>query len=124
MRTHKEALQRLRSSPFHGEANPFRAIREAFDLNQTKAASMVGVSRTLWLAWEGRHRPISVHQLKGVVVAFELTRDEVRWIVEWWGDSRAAPLTVAQLNVLKTGLAELGLDVVDLLARLYGLPPS
>jgi len=118
------ALQHLRSSPSYGDANPFRALRESFDITQTKAASMAGVSRALWVAWETKIRPISVHQLGAVVKAFGLSRGEIHWIVRWWEDARASPLTVAQLNVLKMDLPGHDLDVVDLLARLYELPPS
>lgn len=125
MRAVADAHPLLRSSHEDG-SNPFRAIRSAFAINQVKAASLSNVSRTLWAAWETRQRPISVHQLGDVVRAFSLGEAEVRWICEWWGDAHSAPLTVAQLNVLKTELSGSSeLDVAGLLVELYeGVPRS
>lgn len=111
-------LESLRSDSRYGHMNPFRAIRLAFGLTQVEAAQRSGVSRSLWLAWERKERPITVSQLGGVVSCFSLGRGEVDWIVRWWGDARVAPLTVAQVNALQAG-SDGSIDSVDVLFKLW-----
>ena len=115
----EQGLEALRSSPFYGERNPFRAIRAAFDMTQAMASMRAGVSRSLWLAWERKERPITAMQLGQVVACFSLGRDEVRWILQWWGDSRVAELTVAQLNALTDRVGTEHVDPVEVLFKLW-----
>jgi DNA-binding transcriptional regulator YiaG len=95
-----------------------RAIRSAFRLRQDEAARIVGVSRTLWSAWEQRSRPINVDQLLQVRRAFDLTDDELAWVVEWWGTiGGEAPLTLGQLVVTSRAV---GVSPVVLLKSSWG----
>lgn len=118
----EEKLKKLRDSPFYKEGNPFRMIRKAFAFTQSDAAFRVGVSRSLWLAWEQKDRPITVLQLESVVRCFGLAREEVEWIVTWWGDSRASVVTVAQLNELESKVE--AVSTVDALYEIWGIPQS
>ena len=115
----EQYLEALRSSPFYGQMNPFRALRDAFNMTQAQASQRVGVSRSLWLAWERRERPITAMQLGQVVACFALDREEVRWILQWWGDARVAALTVAQLNALSDEVGAEMVDPVEVLFKLW-----
>ena len=113
-------LEALRNSPEYDDIgmNPFRALREAFELTQVLAADHVGVSRSLWLAWERKERPITALQLGQVAACFDLERKDVSWILKWWSDSRAAEITVAQMNAL---MDRVGVELVDPVEILFAL---
>jgi transcriptional regulator with XRE-family HTH domain len=115
-----KALHALRAHKSYGSSrsNPFRELRKAFGLTQHQASYHTGVPRSLWLAWERRERPISVDQLKRVREAFGLERPEIRWVLDWWKEARAATLTIPQLNALAN---EVGADMVDPVEMLFRL---
>jgi transcriptional regulator with XRE-family HTH domain len=112
-------LSALRASATYGESNPFRAVREAFELTQVQASQRVGVSRSLWLAWERKERPITAMQLGQVAACFSLGRREVQWVLDWWGDTRVAELTIAQLNALNERVGSELVDPVEILFKLW-----
>lgn len=67
------------------EDNLLRNFRSLSDFTQEQAAEAVGVSRSLWSAWEGRARPMTVAQLNKIQVALNLQDDQINELRIWWG---------------------------------------
>ena len=69
------------------DENMLKHFRNYVGLTQEEAALKVGVSRTLWSAWEGRNRPMTVAQLNAVVTALGLDDEATLDLIRWWGDA-------------------------------------
>jgi transcriptional regulator with XRE-family HTH domain len=65
--------------------NALRDIRESKDLTQDQTATLVGVSRSTWSAWECRERPINISQLNRIQLALDIPDKDVDLIRKWWG---------------------------------------
>ncbi len=67
--------------------NVLRAFRTLRNLTQEEAAKRMGVSRTLWSAWEGRSRPMTLAHLNKAQEILRLSEDQILEIIDWWGFS-------------------------------------
>jgi transcriptional regulator with XRE-family HTH domain len=65
--------------------NLLRNFRDLLGWTQEQAGEAVSVSRSLWSAWEGRARPMTVAQLNKIQAAMELSDDQTNEIRIWWG---------------------------------------
>lgn len=69
------------------EPNALREIRQLFDMTQARIAKEVGISRSLWSALENRQRPLTVALLNKMKRVLGLTEENVKDILDWWGES-------------------------------------
>lgn len=65
--------------------NLLRNYRELKHFTQEQAADAVGVSRSLWSAWEGRARPMTVVQINQIQSALGLSDEQITELRLWWG---------------------------------------
>jgi transcriptional regulator with XRE-family HTH domain len=77
-------MPRKRENDTNNLLRSYRALRGK---TQQEAAEAVGVSRTLWSAWEGRSRPMSLAHLNKIKEVLALESDQVSELVDWWGMS-------------------------------------
>jgi transcriptional regulator with XRE-family HTH domain len=66
--------------------NMLKHFRSLLGLTQEEAASKIGVSRTLWSAWESRNRPMTIAQLNAMQRALSLADEDIEDIRRWWGE--------------------------------------
>jgi transcriptional regulator with XRE-family HTH domain len=74
-------MPRKREGDNNNLLRSFRALRNK---TQQEVADAVGVSRTLWSAWEGRTRPMSIAHLNKIKEVLELTGEQILELIEWW----------------------------------------
>lgn len=60
-----------------------RDVRKTRKLSQQQAADLIGVSRTLWAAWETQRRVISMGHLNQILKVFELDHAEIELLCNW-----------------------------------------
>lgn len=61
-------------------------LRRTFVMSQTQAAQRVGVSRSLWGAWEARRRRISLEHIQRIRRQFHLEDAVFQQLVDYYGD--------------------------------------
>jgi transcriptional regulator with XRE-family HTH domain len=69
------------------ENNILRSFRELRGLTQQEASEIVGISRTLWSAWEGKNRPMSLAHLNRIRTALQLEDVHILSLLRWWEEA-------------------------------------
>jgi len=74
------------SSTLLDPKRPLRDLRRRMVMSQTQAAERVGVSRSLWGAWEAQRRRISLAHMQAIRRGFQLEDGVFQQLIDHYGE--------------------------------------